>query len=412
MKKTRILVLGAGFAGTYALKRLHKRLHKRKHVEITVVNDTNYFLFTPLLHEVATGAIKPNNILEPIRKVFTCCHISVRVGNVRAVDTKQKEVLVNEEKIGYDYLIMAMGSETNYFGTAGAAEHCFTLKSLDDALDLKGHYISLMDRAATMSDREARRNLLHTVIIGAGPTGVELAAETAELFFHSFSKYYPQDIIDDVAITLVQRGSDVLPAFDPYVRRKALETLERNGVDVMLNTAVDAVGPSSVHLSSGNTITTHTAIWVAGIKAASFDINAEKNSRGCLVVGPTLQLIGHKDVFVVGDLAYCENPHTKRGMPALAQVAVAQGELAADNILALMQDAPLKHIHVKLKGMLVSLGQWRAAAEIGKIHFSGRFAWWMWRTVYLSKLLSWRKRLQVAVDWTIELFAPRDISNV
>ncbi len=412
-KKTRIVILGAGFGGVYAFKKLHKIFHGNKNIELVIVNASNYFLFTPLLHEVATGGISPENVTEPLRKVLGCCLVDLYLGEVTRVDMKKKRVDTTVGTIAYDYLLMALGSTTEFFDTVGAEENSFTLKNLSDALRLKNHFITTIERASKVTDREERKKMLRITIVGGGPTGVELAAETAELFYNTFGEFYPKEVIEDVNIVLIQRGKELIPMFPESVRKRAVKELQKDGIHIRLNTAVHSVTKEGIRTADGEVLYTHTVVWVAGVTPNRVDINGNitKNTRGCIMVSPTMQVAGHPEVCVIGDMAHCPGPDGVDPLPAMAQVAVAQGQKVAENIAAMIRGQKLQSMNYHSKGMLISLGEWMAAGDVRGFHFSGKIAWWVWRTVYLTKLISWQKKLQVAVDWTIDLFSPRDISE-
>lgn len=412
MKKTRIVILGAGFGGISTYKALHKQYHKSKQVELVLVNDTNYFLFTPLLHEVATGGVHPTHIVEPIRKVLQCCLKEFHVATVERIETQKKRVHTSTGSIAYDYLVVALGSETTFFGVPGAEKHCFTLKTLPDALTLKHHVIDCIEAAALEKDTKTKQRLLRFTIVGGGPTGVELAAELAEFLDAFRTVYPPQTISSKTEIVLVQSAAELLPAFAEPIRRKALHRLTHLGVRVLLETAVKKVENSQVHLSNGEMLETQTPIWVAGIapKRIPFDVPIKQDARYRLHVDGTLELEGHPNISVIGDMAYCQMGPTL--LPALAQVASQQGPVVARNISARIAGKHPTAMHYHHRGSLVSLGQWMAAGEIGGFTLSGRLTWWLWRTVYVSKLISWRKRIAVVADWTINLFSARDISRI
>ncbi|PIT86386.1 MAG: FAD-dependent oxidoreductase, partial [Candidatus Magasanikbacteria bacterium CG10_big_fil_rev_8_21_14_0_10_43_6] len=198
-KLTRIAIIGAGFGGVYALKALHKQFHNNPSVKLTLINKTNYFLFTPLLHEAATGGIQADNIVEPLRKVFHCCNINIIIDTVTKVSFETQTLHLDQQRdIPYDYLIMAPGAKTNFFGTPGADTHAFTLKTLDDANTLRRRFIHIVEQAEHMKRSPERTALLHIAIIGGGATGVELAAEAAEFFFESMKRYYKKELLEDV----------------------------------------------------------------------------------------------------------------------------------------------------------------------------------------------------------------------
>lgn len=410
----RIVILGAGFGGVYTYKHLHRLFHGDAAVEIVIVNDTNYFLFTPFLHEVATGGISPEHTLEPLRKLFPCCDVKIHLTEVKRIMPQQKIVYTAAGPIEYDYCVVALGAKTHYFGIAGAEHHAFGLKSLDDALALKRHCIRLFERAALCESPDERKRLLRFCIVGGGPTGVELAAEMSEFVYDTLAQLYRRcGLLEDAQIILLHRDSELIPQFDVRFRRMALRVLRKKHVAVRLNMEVAEVGSDHILLKNGERIDTATTVWVAGV--TPHDVNPESgltcDSFGRMTVRPTLQHERFDSVFALGDCACFTNKGETRPVPALAQVAVKQGATVAENIYRHMKIRPLKTFRYKSSGMLISLGRWMAFAKVGPFCFSGPFAWWLWRTIYLGKILSLEKRIRVAVDWTLDAFAPRDISE-
>lgn len=410
----RIIIVGAGFGGVYTYKKLHRLFRRNKYVQLSIVSEKNYFLFTPLLHEVATGGLHRDNIVEPIRKVLGDGLHEFHVGQVKQINLNSKTVQCDSQTVPYDYLVLAPGSQTNFFKTPGAADHTFTLKSVEDAMRLKNHCITLVERAAQITDRATRKNMLRFVVVGGGATGVELIAELQEFLKLTFAHYYSKEVIDDVSLVLVQSAPELLPQFTLKLRQKSLQVLKQKGVEVLLNTKVVEVGPSYVLLGSGERRETATVIWVAGIQPTevNFDSPIERSPDGRMIVNEHLQLLNHPEAFVLGDAAAVVAGPTSGFLPALAQVAVAEAATVAQNIKSLRENKPLRSIHYRSKGTLISLGRWMAIGEIAGVTISGRFAWWLWRTVYLFKLISWQKKAKVAVDWTVNLFSPRDISEL
>lgn len=412
MRPIRILIVGAGFGGMYALKKLHTLFCGNRQIEVSLVGEKNYFLFTPLLHEVATGGLNSEDIVEPIRKILGCCRHDFFVGRAEHISLSNRTITVDGTLLPYDYLILAPGAQTNFYGIPDAQENTFTLKSLEDALRIKNQCINLMEAASHSTDREKRRQMLRFVVVGGGPTGVELAAELQELIHKTFSRYYPQHIVADASVVLVQRGSELLPPFSLLMRSKSLKVLRRKGVTVMLNIAVVRVGKSFLEFADKKQLAADTIIWVAGIRPNSldFDVSIPRTAEGRLIVNAALQLEQHPEVFVVGDAATIQENGVIRPTPALAQVAVQEAAVVADNIKRLLEGLAAQSFKYKSAGNLVSLGQWMAIAEISGFAFGGHIAWWFWRTVYLTKLLSWRKKVKVAASWTINLFSARDIA--
>lgn len=414
---TRIVILGAGFGGVYTLKHLHKLFHGNPNVELTIVNRNNYFLFTPLLHEVATGGLWPEDIVESLRRLFPCCPIRVTVGEVEKIFLKQKKVRVRdgrERELSYDYLVIALGSHTIFFGIPGAEEHSINLKTLEDAVDMKNYVIRLFEEATHTEDDEEKRQLLRFVVVGGGPTGVELAAELSGLVYGTFRKLYSPDLVRHAEIILLQRGGELLPQFPEAVRKRSFRVLRQKGVDVRLNTAVTKVAEDSVEVAGKEPIPTKTVLWTAGVVPNPLDCEEDhvpEDKRGRIEVNEYLQMKNDPRVFVVGDKAAFYDKKRDQTLPMLAQVASKQGPAAARNIYNLIHGRePLPFVY-KHKGDLVSLGEWNAAGKIGNVTLSGRFTWWLWRTVYLSKIVTMRKRVEVAIDWTMDLFLPRDTAE-
>lgn len=405
--------MGGGFGGVYALRSLHARFHKDRSVSMTIVNENNYFLFAPFLHEIATGGIAPSTALEPLRQLFPCCAIDVHVTSVKEIMFDQRMVATTNGAIEYDYLIVALGARTNYFGVRGASEHAFTLKTLDDALRLKRHCIRLFERAVHCDDSEQRRKLLRFVIVGGGPTGVELAGELSEFIHDTFAKEYPREVIKDVQIILLHRDHELIAQFHPAFRREALRVLSENHVTVRLGAAATEVGSNYLVINESEQLDTATVVWVTGIAPYEFgeSTRAVCDSYGRIDVEPTLQIAGHPDAYAIGDCACFVNPGETRPLPALAQVAVQQGTHVGENIFRCARGKAPKPFRYHKHGMMISIGRWKAFAEVGPFRFKGAFAWWLWRTVYLSKIISMEKRIRIAIDWTLDLFRPRDISE-
>ncbi len=407
----RIVILGAGFAGTYAFKSLQKRFKTDPSRQLTLVNRENYFLFTPLLHEVATGGLFPENIVEPLPKIVKGSRADLRIADVKRVRLNDHVVELDSGDLPYDTLVMALGSTTNFFDIPGA-ERCFTLKTLKDALALKKHFIDTFEKAQRAETVKEKKHLLHFVVVGGGPTGVELAAEMSEFFYETLADYFSAgDLFKHVRISLIERGDELLPQFPVDMRQKVAQVLEKKHIDLHFGTAVAKVEVHCVTLSTGECLDADSVIWVAGVKPTDvqFDEDIERDKSGRIVVEPSLLMKGRADVFVLGDQASRQETASAKPLPATAQVAMQEAHAVAENIERKTQ----KPFHYRHRGDLVSLGQWMAVAQIANIHFMGRTAWWLWRTVYWSKLPSWQKKVQVALDWTIDLFSKaRDVSDI
>lgn len=417
MEPVKIIIIGGGFGGIYALKRLHKIFHKSGRVKITIISEKNYFLFTPLLHEVATGGVNSENIVESIRKILGCCLYEFYLGKAEKINLKNRAVYTAEGVLNYDYLILSPGADTNFYGIPGAYEHSFTLKSLEDAARLKNHCIAAAEKATRVLDENTRKNILRFVIVGGGPTGVELAAELQEFLKQMFSWYYPKEIAKDSSVVLIEKSKELLSRFSKNLRSKSLEVLKKKGIEVFFETSVSGVKKDGIEFSAGSFFETETVIWLAGVRPADivfedFNSNAaiyEDNGR--FKVNKYLQLENETRVFAVGDASGAKS-EDGTFIPALAQAAVQEASVTAENIKLLIEGKNLKPFKYRSAGTLVSLGKWMAAGEIFGFTFYGRFVWWIWRTVYLSKIISFRKKIKVAFDWTLNIFFPRDISQL
>lgn len=422
MSVPRIVILGAGFGGVYVAKEL-RSLAKKGLVDLTLVNRTNYFLFTPLLHEVATGGLNPRNVAEPLREIFVGSGIRVVQGLVESVDLENKIVAIDSRPGGcalsYDYLVVATGAETNHYGIPGAAEFTLPLKSLMDAAQIRNRIIDVFERASLVESIEERRELLSFVVVGGGATGVEVVAELAEFMNGLIKRYFTCPI--EASLTLIHTGQELLEMFAPRLRRIAEKKLRKKGVTLKLKSQVVQVTAEGLRLADGLLVPARTIIWAAGVKASipKFVGRIPTLSSGRLAVDQFFRLVGENKVFALGDNAayldcqlFQKDSQNTKPLPMLAQVAVREASRVAENLLASLKDRPLQSFRYRSKGSMVSIGQWFAVGEIDFFNFSGRLAWWIWRTVYLFKFASWQKRLRIMVDWSLDFFYPRDITKL
>ncbi len=412
MNKPKIVILGAGFGGIYTYLHLRKKL-KPSEADIILVNKTNHFLFTPMLHEVATGGLGHHQIVESLREIIYDSDTNLYVANIKSVDFDAKKVHTNVGDINFDYLVIATGATTNFYDIPGAKENAFTIKSLGEAIKLRNYFIDNFEKASKVKDAKERKKLLSFAIVGGGATGVEVAGEASDFFYKTFCKYYCQDIeAGDVNLYIINRGPELLPQFNPYLRKKALQALTKKKVQIKLNSGVTSIEKDHIRLSSGETLPVNNVIWTAGVKANPPKINQEiaTDSSRRLKVNQHLQIKDHPHIFALGDVASYEHQSGKP-LPMLAQVAVQQAKTVADNIAASIQQKPLKSFKYHSKGELVSIGQWGALGHTLGVNWSGPIAWWLWRTVYLFKFISSSKKIKIAIDWTVNLFHHRDITR-
>lgn len=411
-QKTKIVILGGGFGGLYTYFSLKKQFNCDE-IDVTIINSTNYFLFTPMLHEVATGGLAHHQIVESIREVIYKSHAKLYVAKVESVDFEAKVVETTLGNLSYDILVMALGSTTNYFNTPGAKENTFTLKNLSDAISMRANFIDAFESASSMLSSEDRSRELSFGVIGGGSTGVELVAETAELFLKTFSKYYKDSINpSEISLYLINRGPEILMPFEKSLRTHALEILKKKGVKVLLNSGVKEVKENGVILDDGKFLSIKHMVWTAGVtpNIPILKNPAPLDKTGRIVVNEYLQIEKYPNVFAIGDIASVILGGD-RPLPMLAQIAVKQGSLVGENIKNFILNKKLKKFSYTSSGELISLGHWQGVANIKGVKFSGPVAWFIWRTVYLFKFLSNSKKFKIAADWTLNVFYPRDITK-
>ena len=411
----RVVILGAGFGGMSTAQRLERIFARDPSLEITLVSQSNYLLYTPMLAEVASSGLEPQHISAPIRA--SCPHTQFHRGQVVDINTEVQLVRVRSggsvptEDLPYDHLVLALGSVPNYYGLPGMAEHSFKLKTLEDATRLRNHIIGLLEDVDVEPDDEERDSWLTFAVAGGGFAGIETIAELFDMV-HSVLRYYPNIRAKDLRFVLIHSRDRILPELGGRLGDYALRKLRTRGIEFMLNTRVAGADPGAVLLSDGSSVPTHTLVWTAGNQPNPLlkTLPCERNRAGAVVVNGTLQVEGLTNVWAVGDCAQIPDfNHEGQSYPPTAQHALREGKAAAENIAATIRGRPLKQFRFRAIGVLVGLGHRTAAAEIRGWQFSGLLAWFMWRTIYLSKLPGMEKKVRVALDWTIDLFFPRDI---
>jgi NADH dehydrogenase len=398
------VIVGAGFGGLTLAQVLES-----DPVEVLLIDRNNYHTFQPLLYQVATAGLEPEEIAHAVRGVFQHHpRLRFRLGTVTGVDYEAKQVLLDDgDCIGYDTLVLAAGATTNYFGVDGAEENAFGLKTLDDAIDLRAHIMRQFEHADQDPGLIAD-GVLNFVVVGGGPTGVEMAGALLELFQMVLKRDYQHLPIDEANVILLEMTDRLLLAFHEDSSRYTLQTLRERGVDVRLNAQVSKVTPEAVHLDGGETIPTRTLLWAAGVEAVPLagKLGLEQTRGGRLVVEPDLSVPGHPDVFVIGDLAASTDedgtPH-----PQLAPVAMQGAKHVAAQIRRRRQGQPTERFHYDDKGIMATIGRNAAVAEVEKpvkARTTGFVAWLMWLGLHLFMLVGFRNRLQVMMNWTWNYF--------
>ncbi|MCI0398151.1 MAG: NAD(P)/FAD-dependent oxidoreductase [Chloroflexi bacterium] len=411
----RVVILGGGFGGVSAAQRLEKAAARDQNLQVTLVSQSNYLLFTPMLAEVASGALEPQHISAPVRAA--CPHTRFLRAAVTAIDTTNQTVCLQAgpglplETLAYDHLVLALGSVPHYYDLPGMAEHAFNLKTLEDATRLRNHVLATLERADVEPDPAERQRLLTFVVAGAGFAGTEMIAELFDLV-HSVLRYYPHVEPEALRFVLVHSRDRILPELSPALANYSLRKLQARGVEFVLNARVSGATAGAVLLEDGAAIPTQTIIWTAGNQPNPLlaGLPGEHDRRGAVLADETLQVKGLANVWAVGDCAVIPNPYSHGGFyPPTAQHALREGKTAADNILAAFQGRPAKPFRFKTIGLLVALGHRTGAAEIMGRRFSGLLAWLLWRGVYLGKLPGLEKKVRVLLDWLLDIFFPRDI---
>jgi NADH dehydrogenase len=365
-----------------------------------------------LLHEVAVEMVAMHHVVHPVRQALRGTGVRFTEAAVRGIDLATRTVTTEHGTVGYDYLVLGLGSETNYFGIEGAARHSFPLKSLGEAYRLRNHLISMFEAASRTTDPEQRRALLTIVQAGAGFTGVEAITEIHDMIAEALLRDYPSIRHDDVRLLLVDALDDLPCPMDRGLAARTRSLIEHKGIELHLNTRITGAGPGWVALD-GTRVPTHTLIWAAGVCASPLvaGLPVAHGSGGRAVVHPTLQLPEYPEVLALGDCACCLDGDGPP-LPTTAQVANQQAPVGADNLVRLLRGEAPAPFRYRRMGELASLGAYRAVAQLGPLKLHGFLAWWVWRTIYLMKMPQWGDRVRIAADWTLDFFFSRDTSRV
>ncbi|PYK95066.1 MAG: FAD-dependent oxidoreductase [Verrucomicrobia bacterium] len=390
-----VVIVGAGFGGLRAARAL-----KRGDVRITVIDRRNYHLFQPLLYQVATAGLSPNDIAYPIRAALRRQkNTRVFLAEVVAIDTKRRKVILQDGEVGYDYLILATGAGHSYFGHPQWEAYAPGLKNIEDALEIRRRILLAFEMAERETDEERRRALLTFVVIGGGPTGVELAGAIAEIAYtvmvQDFRSIRPQD----ACIILVEAGTRILPFMPESLSLKAEAALKRLGVEIVTNSPVTAVHQGMV-MAGTQTIRAGTVLWAAGVEPSPLarSLCVPLDDVGRVLVNPDLSIPGHPEVFVVGDLAAFVDK-TGKLLPGLAAVAVQEGRHVARNILRMCNGLPSEPFHYVDLGTMATIGRAAAVVNFNWVMLSGFVAWIIWIFVHILLLIGFRNRFVVLFDW-------------
>jgi len=395
-----VVIIGAGFGGLRAARAL-----RRVPVQVVLVDQHNYHLFQPLLYQVATAGLEPEEIAKPVRAILRGQqNLEFRMVSVTGIDLGERRVLTDDHPIPYDFLIVAAGAQTNFFGLASVEQHGFGLKDVADAVHLRNQVLTCFERAMLEPDAERRRALLSFVVVGGGPTGVEMAGALSELIRLVLVKDYPRLNLKDVRVLLLEAGDRLLAGMPPKLSEAAAATLWKKHVEVRHGAAVADFDGSNARLQSGEVIPARTLVWAAGVRAARLAerLGLPTGRLGRVRVGPTLQLASHPEVFIVGDAADVETQEAP--LPMMAPVAMQMAETAADNIGRQLRGAAAGAFRYRDPGQLATIGRNAAVAYIRGIAFTGFVAWVVWLVVHLIQLIGFRNKLFVLINWAWDYF--------
>jgi len=396
-----IVIVGAGFGGMETARRLAKAP-----VAITLIDKHNYHLFQPLLYQVAIAGLVPSQIAYPLRTIFRRQkNLTFQMGEVTSIDFDSRYVKMDGSVIAYDYLVLAVGGQTNFFGMNSIEQNGFQLKGVESAIAVRNHLLKTFEQANREADVDKRKAMLTFVVVGGGPTGVETAGALAELIIHVIAKDYPLMDLKDVRVLLLEAGGTVMPAYPDELRKATSDLLQGKNVEIMLNTKLVDYNGMQITLGDGGQIPTHTLIWTAGVRAAGLvdSLEVEQAGSGRVRTEAGLQIPDHPEVFVIGDAAYLENGDGQP-LPMLSTVAIQQGKVTAQNIQKILKGQSPEPFHYKDPGLLATIGRNAAVARIWGLSFSGFIAWVIWVFLHIFRLIGFRNRLLVLINWAWEYF--------
>lgn len=393
----RIVIVGAGFGGLALAQKLCKY-----DVQVVLIDKNNYHQFQPLFYQVAMAGLEPSSIAFPIRKIFQHKNnVHVRITEVQAVDTKIKRLTTGIGIVNYDYLVLAMGADTNYYGMENIKKYAMPMKSISEAIFLRNRVLQNFEEALSVSDPQERIGLMSMVVVGGGPTGVEVSGTLAEMKKIILPKDYPELDFDQMKIYLFQSSNGVLPTMSEQAAEKGQEYLENLGVTLRLNERITDFDGTYAYTSKGEQIRTNNLVWAAGIKTNTIEgLNEDayaKNRR--LKVNSINQVEGYSDIFAIGDLALMESEKYPQGHPQVAQPAIQQGELLAQNILQLIKGEKTKDFEYTDLGSMATVGRNLAVVDLPFWRFQGSFAWLVWMFVHLMAILGVKNKILVFINW-------------
>lgn len=427
--KKKIVILGGGFAGVECARKLESEFGKNPEIELVMISEDNFLLFTPMLPQVASGMIETRHIVLPIRTI--CKKTKFYEGRIKNIDPYGKLVTIwgtgdkRSISIHYDFLVIALGSETNFFGMADVEKNAYTMKTLNDAVMLRNRVIDMLEQAENETNPILRKSFLNFVVVGGGFAGIETAGELMDLLLDA-RKHYPTIHKEDLKVIVLEALGMILPGFNQKLADFARDKMIERGIDIRLKTAVtsfdgnevtikslDENPKDSIDKSEIDSIVTKTLIWTAGVTPVNtIKRSMFKTEKGKVIVNDYLEVLEFPGVFAIGDCALHLDPETQRPLPPTAQIAEAQAKIVAKNLISLIKNSKKEKFVYHSKGQMAIIGKRSGIATFLGMNISGFWAWLIWRNVYLSKITTLDKKIRVFLDWTIDLFFDRDISRL
>lgn len=414
VESRRVLILGSGFGGTYALRNLVPLLNRNENVEITMVSEENYFLFSPLLHEVAMGGIESRHIAYPIRRLHWRDRFTFIQASVEGIDLKDRQVITTRGRLNFDYLILALGSVTNTSQIGPPGDHVFTLKNLLDSIRIRDHIIGIFEQASVERDPDRQRQLLTFVIAGAGYTGIQLVTELRDFIHRNLIRFYFYKTIDprQIRMILVEAEPAIVPELHPALGSYVINHLRQAGIEIRLGARLTRVGADRVEIDWQETVPTCTLIWAAGVIANPrvAELEVPKDSLGRVRVNEYLEVRGFPGVYAVGDCVHFEDPRTGQPIPPRAHTAVRQAKAAAHNILAEIRGRDRKPYRYSNTSEMVSLGGSKAVVRFYRLRIYGLAARFIWLVGYSFLVTGFSNRSRIILDWLLSFIFGRDIT--
>ena len=435
----RILILGSGFAGIEVLKNLQKRFQNNKNIDIILVSRDNFLLFTPMLPEVSSGTIDTRHIVTPVRTF--CKQAKFYQAEIKSIDLGNKKVVI-EHAIGkqfartewhshtlvYDYLVISLGNEANFYGMSDLEKSCFTMKSIDDAIIMRNHIIDVLEQASIEqdNDKDLTKELLTFVVVGGGFSGIETIGALNDFIREIVREFYKNILTSQIRLILVCAEDRILAEVDDEFGEFALQKLKENGVEFIMKTMVNGAAENGVKLDNGTIIQSYTVIWTAGVTPDKLITTLpcdHDNETGRIMTNSYLEVPGHDGVYALDDCAAVINPKTEKPYPPTAQYAIRQAKVAARNIISTInvklrdnnngnKDMQKKKFDYQAKGIMADIGNRNGVAIIFGLKLHGFIAWWLWRTFYLTNLPTSKKKIKVMSDWIMDLLFRSDISMI